>query len=159
MASLAFHAAVFYGLSLLPHGAGFGAGAASPLDQRYLTVTFEFLESGGGTARPAPDPALWPDTGARSPSPAQNHPGMLPVAGPYYFQARELDSRLTVVESSMQLVYPQGVAENLDGRVVLRLLVNEQGAIDEVAVVESDPAGMFEQSARRHSATRVIYLE
>lgn len=147
MASFALHAAALYGVSLLPRGGAFGAGTASPVDDRYLTVSFEFLESSGVAARPDPDPAPQPGAAAQSPYLAANHPGMLPVAGSYYFQARELDSRLMVLEPSVKLVYPEGVAENLDGRVVLRLLVSERGAIDDVVVMESDPAGMFEQSA------------
>lgn len=144
VASFALHAAAFYGLSLLPLG-GALRGAMATLDQRYLTVTLAF--PAGFKVHARPDPVPRPSAGARTPNPAENHHGMLPLAGSYYFRAKELDSRLTVLGASVTLASPEGVAENLDGRVVLRLLVNEEGAIDDVIVVESDPAGMFDQSA------------
>lgn len=145
VASFALHVAAFFGLLLLPPGGAPGAGATASPDRRYLPVTLAFPASLDVEARP--DPAPRPSAGARTPTRTENYPGILPIAGPYYFRAQELDSRLTVFEPSVKLAYPEGVAENLDGRVVLRLLVTEQGAIADALVVESEPAGIFEQSA------------
>ena len=42
--------------------------------------------------------------------------------------------------------YPAGAGQQ-QGLVVLRLLINEQGVVDNVAVVRSSPMGYFEESA------------
>ena len=59
--------------------------------------------------------------------------------------------------------YPDGT-ESRSGYVVLRLLISEAGAVDNVAVVRANPPGLFEQSAlaafaqARFSPGRVLGL-
>lgn len=44
--------------------------------------------------------------------------------------------------------YPQrAIAKNIEGYVVLRLLINRSGAVEQVKVVDSTPPGVFEESA------------
>jgi protein TonB len=44
--------------------------------------------------------------------------------------------------------YPQrAIAKNIEGYVVLRLLINRSGGVDQVKVMDSSPAGVFEECA------------
>ena len=109
------------------------------------------------TARPAavePPPVAPP---REEPSPAPAAPPV-PVApglplDPYY-TARELDVRAEPI-NDVDLVYPRRAYEmRTKGRVVLRIFINERGAIDEVSVVEAAPPGVFEEAAL--TATRAL---
>lgn len=83
-------------------------------------------------------------------------PGLeLPLApDPTYYPARLLDiypQPLTPVV----IGYPETAqAAQLDGRVVLLLLIDEYGAVTDSSVVEADPAGYFEDAA--HQVFRVV---
>jgi len=64
-----------------------------------------------------------------------------------YYTSREVDVRAEPV-NEVQLVYPQlAYQRRVKGRVVLRLLINERGGLDQVAVLESEPRGAFEEAA------------
>lgn len=77
-----------------------------------------------------------------------------PVAGPdlrlvpdQYYTSRELDVRAEPL-NDISLVYPQlAYQKRMRGMVVLRMLINERGGIDDVAVLESEPYGIFEEAA------------
>lgn len=102
------------------------------------------------TARPVavePPPAA-PPREESSPAPAA-----LPVAvAPglpldRYYTARELDVRAEQI-NDVDLVYPRRAYETrTKGRVVLRIFINERGAIDDVSIVEAVPAGVFDEAA------------
>ena len=73
-----------------------------------------------------------PETVALTPQPdyllsAQLDPGPSPIG--------EIEPR-----------YPES-ANLQEGRVVIRLLINERGVVDSAAVVRADPEGLFEQAA------------
>lgn len=69
------------------------------------------------------------------------------VDQPLYFAAREVDVRAELVKQ-IDLVYPVKAYEmRLPGRVVVRILINEHGAVDEASVLEATPSGIFEEAA------------
>ena len=70
-------------------------------------------------------------------------PGLPPA--PDYFAAGRLDPGPRPLDEVNPL-YPDE-AKQQEGSVVLRLLINESGAVDNVAVVRAYPAGLFEASA------------
>jgi protein TonB len=86
---------------------------------------------------PAP-PAVAP------PEPAVKAPPRLPPA-PEYQMAGRLDPGPRPL-SDVVPVYPPEAGQ-LRGTVVLRLLINEDGKVDNVGVVRSSPEGIFEASA------------
>lgn len=64
-----------------------------------------------------------------------------------YYPSRDVDVRAEQV-NEVQMVYPQlAYQQRVKGRVVLRLLINAQGGLDQVAVLESEPRGVFEEAA------------
>ena len=77
-----------------------------------------------------------------------------PVAGPEllispdsYLSARELDVLAQPV-NEVDLVYPQMPYQmRVRGKVMLRILINERGGIDQVSVLDSEPRGTFEEAA------------
>lgn len=100
-----------------------------------------------------------PDNPARSPAAAKAAPGTgvtpapaaapLPQPGlppaPDYFAGGQLDPGPRPLEN-VDPLYPEE-AKLQEGSVVLRLLINEAGNVDNVAVVQAYPAGLFEESA------------
>jgi len=64
-----------------------------------------------------------------------------------YYTSREVDVRAEPV-NDVQLVYPRLAYQNrVRGKVMLRILINERGGIDQVSVLESEPRGTFEEAA------------
>lgn len=94
-------------------------------------------KSGSVAAKAAPDAAAAP----ASAPPAD--PGLPPA--PDYFAGGRLDPGPRPLED-VDPLYPEE-AKQQEGSVVLRLLISESGAVDNVAVVRSYPAGLFERSA------------
>lgn len=96
-------------------------------------------------AAPAPAARAAPD-GAAAPAPVPAPPAAsgLPPA-PDYFSGGRLDPGPRPLED-IDPLYPED-AKQQEGSVVLRLLISEAGAVDNVAVVRAYPAGLFERSA------------
>ncbi|MDH4326857.1 MAG: energy transducer TonB [Betaproteobacteria bacterium] len=67
------------------------------------------------------------------------------AVAPKYYPAQELDERPLIRTP----VYPEFPADApvASGRVVLRLLINEAGAVDEAKVLRASPAGVFDAAA------------
>jgi protein TonB len=64
-----------------------------------------------------------------------------------YLTSREVDVRAAPV-NDVDLVYPlQAYQNRVRGKVMLRLLINERGGLDNVSVLESEPRGTFEEAA------------
>ena len=74
----------------------------------------------------------------------------LPLApDPTYYPARMLDSYPQPL-TQIVIDYPDAAqAAQLDGRVVLLLLIDEYGAVTDSSVVEAEPVGYFEDAAYR----------
>lgn len=73
---------------------------------------------------------------------ATQPPGLFP--GPWYYAARYLHRRPTPLKP-IRPAYPSE-AENISGRVVLLLLLNEQGTVDSYQVIDSQPPGRFDST-------------
>lgn len=89
---------------------------------------------------------------AKAPQPANTSTAR--VSGPdlglapeRYYNSREVDVRAQPV-NEVPLLYPQLAYQNrIRGVVLLKILINERGAIDDLAVMESEPRGTFEAAA------------
>jgi protein TonB len=75
------------------------------------------------------------------------------IALPLYLPAAELDEK-PLVRTSVEPEYPQGATS--EGRVVLRLFINEAGGVDEVAVASAEPAEIFAQPAVKAFASALF---
>lgn len=73
---------------------------------------------------------------------AAQAPGLFP--GPWYYSARYLHRRPTPLKPILP-AYPKE-EENTPGQVVLLLMINEQGTVDSYQVMESQPAGRFDDA-------------
>ena len=65
-----------------------------------------------------------------------------------YLTAREVDQRATAQEEVPLVDTPSGLRPGSTGKVILLLLINENGGVDSVATLEARPPGMFEGMAR-----------
>ena len=84
-----------------------------------------------------------PNAAAAPAPPPPADPGLPPA--PDYFAGGRLDPGPRPLED-VDPLYPEE-AKQQEGSVVLRLLINEAGTVDNVAVVRAYPAGLFERSA------------
>lgn len=95
-------------------------------------------------------PAAPPDAAETLPVPAAA-PALaleLPLAeDPVYYTARELDRHPAAARPIVPDYPEEAEREGLEGSVTLRLLIDEKGALREVAVVDADPPGVFEEVA------------
>ncbi len=71
----------------------------------------------------------------------------VPIAPDRYYSSREVDVRAEPV-NDIPLIYPQfAYQQRIKGVVLLRILINERGTVDDVGVIDSAPKGMFEEAA------------
>jgi periplasmic protein TonB len=92
---------------------------------------------------------------------AAANPSTMRTAGPdlglapdRYYTSREVDVRAEPI-NDVSLVYPQLAYQyRIKGMVVLKILISERGAVDDISVVEAEPWGVFEETAL--SATRAL---
>lgn len=101
---------------------------------------------------PEPAPAPRPETVLPSAAPVEQPDG-LPVIevplieDPTYYTAREVDVHPSALQA-IQPAYPvEAVSANVTGSVVLLLLLDESGKVQEISVEEASPPGYFEKSA------------
>lgn len=67
--------------------------------------------------------------------------------GPTYYPAKQLDVYPQPL-MPIKLTYPDAAAaQRIDGRLLLLLLIDEFGVVNEVSVVEAQPEGHFEEAA------------
>lgn len=106
-------------------------------------------------ADPAPAPAAAepPAPGLPASAAAPENSTNLPsievplLEDPTYYPAQEVDVHPTALQV-IQPSYPEKAADaNVTGSVVLVLLLDESGKVQELSVAEANPPGMFEQSA------------
>ena len=92
---------------------------------------------------PIPPPPGRPGRGEAGGGP----PALLPA--PHYYLTRELDARPGIMTRT-EPEYPEAAARRfLSGRVVLRLYIDERGAVERVEVLRAEPPGYFEDAASR----------
>lgn len=170
-ASVALHAAIILavhpsrGVSR-PHGFAFTARLA-PADERrdQKAALLDLRASAPAPAAVSPaeeariagppqDPAMLspparPDFSAVDAAAAQTQTQSNAAGGLLPAQRYYLASELERPPSPLQAVEAENPVESgsREGFVVLRLLINERGSVDEVAVVRAEPSGVFEKSA------------
>lgn len=148
---------VALGASLMLHGAALAL--IDRLPRGWQVSVPEWVQSGAGALHArlrAPDseaaivPAPQAPAGQRAarPSAGSGHAAAarsgIPAAT-RYIPAEELDVR-PLIRTAVQPVFPPD-APVASGRVVLRLLISEMGAVDESAVVRAAPPGVFDAAA------------
>lgn len=95
----------------------------------------------------APAPAAPPRDEPPSAAAAPKTPLELALPLDQYFTFREVDIRAEPL-NQVDLVYPERAYQwRIRGTVVLRIFINEHGAIDDVSILESKPPGVFEEAA------------
>lgn len=71
-----------------------------------------------------------------------------PVADPTYYPARELDV-YPALRMPLRFENPERAGrDRIGGKVLVALLLDETGAVDDVSVVTAEPPGYFEDAAR-----------
>lgn len=144
-ASLLLHGAGLALMERMPHGwqvssPEWGQWSASALRARLRApgsdeAAVPAPQSSAGQSAARPDPGI---RGAAAPS-----SGI--TAAPRYLPVEELDER-PLIRSSVEPVFPPH-APVASGRVLLRLLINEAGAVDETIALSSTPSGVFDAAA------------
>ena len=144
-ASLLLHGAALTLADRLPYGAqrpapewaDWGAGA---LHARLVDRTEEPAAAAALPAAAVREKRA--DTGSRN-SASAVPPGVIPA--PRYLSVDELDER-PQIRSHVEPAFPPD-ANAPAGRVVLRLLIDESGAVNKAIVLEAEPPGPFEAAA------------
>jgi len=144
------------GASLLLHGAALALADRLPLGGQRPAL--EWAQWGAGVLHArlldrAEEPAATqtppaaPGRAQRSSGGTHSSASALPgvIAAPRYVPADELDER-PQIRSHVEPAFPLD-ANAPAGRVVLRLLISEIGAVDKAVVVQADPPGPFEVAA------------
>ena len=163
--SLLLHLALLLGIPVNPTGgvpqvvqpiyARLEPAADSEPQTREVTLTP--AEKTGAPVREdvRPEPATTKAEPKRESRPAATEPASAPIAGialplsrdPTYYPARQLDVYPQPLEP-IKLSYPdRAAARRLDGNLLLLLLIDEFGIVNEVSVVEAQPEGYFEEAA------------
>lgn len=141
--SAALHAALALSIGHLP-----AIATESMAPSPSLTVTLVSAAAGSAnqlTQKQLPDIAR-PDIGNAGPMPKRTSAAALPPAK-YYFSSREVDSPAEAINDVL-LRYPRrAFANGIAGEVRLRLLIDENGVVDEAKLVDSEPAEIFDAAA------------
>ena len=155
-ASLALHAYAISLLDALPPGMRQGDLAALEPGKRVRPLRVG-LRAEAPAWIPPVAPALPPLAVPEPPATAAEQPGQgaaaAPVFSPLPVQRHYRTSELDVQPGILVRVepeYPEAAARRfLSGRVVARLMIDETGAVERVAIVGAEPPGYFEESATR----------
>jgi TonB family protein len=73
-------------------------------------------------------------------------PEAKPARAQRYYRARELDVRPGIMTRT-DPEFPE--LARVNGRVTVRLFIDERGTVEQVVILRAEPAGIFEASARR----------
>ena len=160
--SLLLHLALLLGIPVNPTGGVPQVvppiyARLEPAEPRPRVATLIPAEKTGTPVRKdvRPEPAAAKAEPKREPSQAANGPASAPIAGieiplsrdPTYYPARQLDVYPQLL-APIKLDYPdRAAAQRLDGHLLLLLLIDEFGIVDEASVVEAQPEGHFEEAA------------
>ena len=75
--------------------------------------------------------------------------GPAEIPDPTYYAARELDVYPALTAAlDLRRASSNGAAD-MNGRVVLLVLIDAEGRVDDVSVVDAQPAGLFDEEAQR----------
>ncbi len=151
--SIAVHVALVLGFSL--KSARFVPPLPLQVDIRRETAPEPVAEIASGqpselsapAAEMAPPPQALPQEAQTSALAAPQAPAGLGLPLEKYYTAREVDVRAEQT-NEVPLVYPErAYVMRIKGKVMLRIFINEHGAIDDVSILEAAPPGMFEEAA------------
>jgi len=130
---------------------------AEPQQQDGAKVERETVPGSLRRARPADDGARNTAGAKTTPSSAflEKQPkaripasALPPVSDPEYYPAHQLDVYPALVQP-VNLEYSRDAAnENVDGRGLLMLLIDETGSVRELSIIDAGPARVFENSLR-----------
>jgi len=125
------------------------ASLAAPVPQPVAPAVASTSASTGPVTSPAPvagPPARAPvaDPIPRQGSELAPRDATGPLAGPRYLSLKEVDQRPAPI-TRIEPAYPPEAGQR-EGRVVVRLLISENGDIDLIEIVSADPPGYFERA-------------
>lgn len=66
---------------------------------------------------------------------------------PTYYSIEQLDESPRLLKQALQVYPTRARNAGIEGFVILSLLINERGEVDQIYVVKSQPIGFFEESA------------
>lgn len=66
---------------------------------------------------------------------------------PRYFETREVDVPAQVMNDVLLQYPPDAYKQTISGEVKLRLFINQDGGVDEVAIIAAEPKEIFDASA------------
>ncbi|HKB82493.1 MAG TPA: energy transducer TonB [Burkholderiales bacterium] len=113
--------------------------AAWESPRRELTVTI---------VSKAPAATAFLKRAARVSEPARPEPISVPLpSAPRYFEAAEVDIPARVVNDVILRYPPSAFQQKISGEVKLRLWINQEGDVDEAAVIASEPEEIFDAAA------------
>ena len=160
--SLLLHLALLLGIPVYPGGGvpqvGFPIHVRlEPVANEPQPATLTPAEKTGVPVREndRPGPVARTADPARESGPAAAAQASAPIAGievplsrdPTYYPARQLDVYPRLL-APLNLDYPErAAAQRLDGNLLLLLLIDEFGIVNEASVVEAQPDGYFEAAA------------
>lgn len=131
-----------------PDGAGAGRINARLVDRADL-IPLLTQESAGDPSQAATPPRA-PDVASKPQGMAATdgqHVGMAGLPDTTFYPARQLDVYPRLL-APIQVQYPAAAAQSqVSGEALVMLMIDEYGGVNEVSVVQSMPAGYFEESA------------
>lgn len=103
----------------------------------------------GGVARSsAIDPAPAPLSASEAREPRASGAALPLTPDPVYYPARQLDVYPALLQS-IRLEYPHHAAQSqVSGNVLMMLLIDEAGRVNEISIAAAEPAGYFENAVR-----------
>lgn len=79
---------------------------------------------------------------------ARANPVPVPLPSvPRYFETREVDVPAQVINDVLLQYPPEAYKQTISGEVKLKLLINQDGEVDEAVVIASEPEGIFDAAA------------
>ncbi len=140
--SAGVHALALANLVFAPGPARPGAGSSDALDVRIVALAPEPAAAKPAELKPA---ASRPEAPAAASAGASGTTGL--PATEVFYRGSELDQR-AVPLNDVQLEYPESALQaRIEGAVILRVFIGHDGAVRRVEVVDSLPAGVFEEAA------------
>ena len=136
-------------VALVPGVNSSDMGAVARLEVRLSNRPFEATPLQEVISAPDASAVLPPDSDPLVvvPSPMPIQPPIALLVPDRYFASSEVDRKAEPIEIA-PLVYPEDAyLRRLNGKVTLRLFINEAGSIDSIDILAADPPGLFDQAA------------
>ena len=80
--------------------------------------------------------------------PVTSNPISVPLPPvPRYFESREVDVPAQIINDVLLQYPPDAYEQTISGEVKLRLFINQDGGVDEVAIIAAEPKEIFDAAA------------